>query len=160
MRCAPSSWLWSASRSWRRRCWPNSPVRGERLRADCRENKEARLIPALTRRAEEIGQEPDRDDHHRAEQHVGQCPSHPLPRHVLEMLGRESCGSHQFMGGDAEMREDRPDDQRSQQHLDDNTTEVAEHHVPAAEKPLIPRRMTEPMLTRSMLRTIRKPAPE
>src|ERR1700722_9937550 len=64
------------------------------------------------------------------------------------------------MGGDAEMREDRPDDQRSQQHLDDNTTEVAEHPVPAAEKPLIPRRMTEPMLTRSMLRTIRKPAPE
>ena len=77
---------------------------------------------------------PDRNDHQRAEQHIGQRPGNALPRQVFDALGRETRCLDELIGGDAEMREDRPDDQRSDQHLDHSASEAVEHPAPVAGK--------------------------
>ena len=146
----------SASRCWPLRSWRSSPGRGERRRADtkgCRSNPGSRPADGTDRPETR----PERSPSSRA---TSWAAPKPAPRHAMCSIRsvENPVARIRSSGGDAEMRKDRPDDQRSQQHLDDNTSEVAEHPVPAAEKPLTPQRMMERDAARALLPPIRKPA--
>ena len=77
---------------------------------------------------EQIDQEPDRHDHERAEQQVRQRPGDALrgQLHRAAPGDRPDC-LHQLLGGDAEMRQDRADDQRRDRDLDQCAQEAMEH---------------------------------
>jgi hypothetical protein len=105
------------------------------MRTACRNDRELQVelsIPALARRPEQIEQKPHRHDHQRAEQQIGQRPGKTFAGQFLDALGRQPRGLHQLFGGNAEMRQDRADDQRGDQHLDQSAREAVEHFAPVA----------------------------
>ena len=99
-------------------------ARGCRLR---RPNVVGLLAAALTGRAKQIDQEPDRHDHRRAEQQIRPGPSKAFARIILDALGREPRRAHYLLGGDAEMGQDRSQHQRGEGDLDQSPQDRMQH---------------------------------
>ena len=84
------------------------------------------FFAARARRAEQVDQEPHRHDDERAEQEVRQRPGEALPQQLDQPLRRDAEILQHLVGRDAEMRQDRADDQRRDRDLDQRA-EGADH---------------------------------
>ncbi len=113
-------------------------VRRERAAFAAQSSKCELVAAALAGRAQDIDQQPDRHDDHRAQQDIRPRPIEAAPRIVLHAVGRQPHLMHQFVGGNAEMGQDRSHQQRGDDDLGQRPEGCVQHPRPVA--PGLPRR--------------------
>ena len=85
---------------------------------------------AAAGRPKQVEQEPDRQDHHQAEQRVRHRPGKTAAGPILQLVVGQAGFPDQLLGSDPEVVEDRSDDQGGDHHLDQRADQRIEHPGP------------------------------